>query len=129
MKQSEYLRNKATFSMDDNLVLNDGVVWDIRCAGATSSCRPVHKIDKFQDIISGVFHPNGLEIVVGSAVWDMRTWRLLHTVQALDKLETIFSENGEIIYAGRRGLCHCLLIINLRYSELLLVRLFLIYSR
>ncbi|VDK43521.1 unnamed protein product [Taenia asiatica] len=101
VKQSNYLMNKATFSVDDHLVLNDGVVWDIRCPGSGSTTRPVHKIDKFQDVVSGVFHPNGLEIVVGSAVWDMRTWRLLHTVQALDKLEVTFSENAEVIYAGK----------------------------
>nr|CDS14991.1 protein vprbp [Echinococcus granulosus] len=104
VKQSDYLMNKATFSVDDHLVLNDGVVWDIRCPGSGSTTRPVHKIDKFQDVVSGVFHPNGLEIVVGSAVWDMRTWRLLHTVQALDKLEVTFSENAEVIYAGSFGM-------------------------
>ncbi|KAL5103497.1 Protein mahjong [Taenia crassiceps] len=104
VKQSNYLMNKATFSVDDHLVLNDGVVWDIRCPGSGSTTRPVHKIDKFQDVVSGVFHPNGLEIVVGSAVWDMRTWRLLHTVQALDKLEVTFSENAEVIYAGNFGM-------------------------
>ncbi|KAM7541355.1 hypothetical protein Aperf_G00000020218 [Anoplocephala perfoliata] len=95
---SEYEANKATFSMDDRLVLNDGVVWDVRCRVTPTD--PVHKIDKFQDVISGVFHPNGMEIIVSSAVWDMRTWRLLRTVQALDKFESFFSEKGDIIYAG-----------------------------
>ncbi|KAL7063396.1 hypothetical protein AAHC03_01269 [Spirometra sp. Aus1] len=119
VKQSDYILNKATFSMDDNLVLNDGVVWDLRCSGsvdhyrkglsslqATASGpahRPIHKIDKFQDLVSGVFHPNGLEVIVGSAVWDMRTWRLLHTVQALDRMEARFTENVDAIYAGIFG--------------------------
>lgn len=98
-KQSEYEANKATFSMDDHLVLNDGVVWDVRSRVTPTS--PVHKIDKFQDVISGIFHPNGMEIIVSSAVWDMRTWRLLRTVQALDKFESTFSEKADIIYAGR----------------------------
>ncbi|KAM3179601.1 hypothetical protein ACTXT7_000336 [Hymenolepis weldensis] len=97
-KQSEYEANKATFSMDDHLVLNDGVVWDVRSRVTPTS--PVHKIDKFQDVISGVFHPNGMEIIVSSAVWDMRTWRLLRTVQALDKFESTFSEKADIIYAA-----------------------------
>ncbi|BHF59213.1 hypothetical protein SprV_0100216900 [Sparganum proliferum] len=119
VKQSDYILNKATFSMDDNLVLNDGVLWDLRCSGsvdhyrkglsslqATASGpahRPIHKIDKFQDLVSGVFHPNGLEVIVGSAVWDMRTWRLLHTVQALDRMEARFTENVDAIYAGIFG--------------------------
>lgn len=98
-KQSEYIANKATFSMDDRLVLNDGVIWDVRCRKTPKA--PVHKIDKFQDVISGVFHPNGMEVIVSSAVWDMRTWRLLRTVQALDKFESIFSEKSDIIYAGK----------------------------
>ncbi|CAH8611913.1 unnamed protein product [Dicrocoelium dendriticum] len=111
-KQSGYMLNKATFSPCDQLVLNDGVVWDLRCCAGTSSYRsngliqpgslyaPVHKIDKLQNLVSGVFHPNGLEIIVGSAVWDVRTWRLLHTIQALDRLEIQFNATKDVIYAG-----------------------------
>ncbi|KAL3315773.1 hypothetical protein Ciccas_005590 [Cichlidogyrus casuarinus] len=102
-KHSGYMLNKATFSIDDNLVLNDGVIWDIRCAQSMSGPRPLHKLDKFQDLVSGRFHPNQLEIIVGSAVWDMRTWRLLHTIQALDRLEVQFSPNHDVIYAGLYG--------------------------
>lgn len=123
--------NKATFSMDDSLILNDGVVWDLRCGGSSinqrahnsvlavgggSSYRPVHKIDKFQDLVSGVFHPNGLEVVVGSAVWDMRTWKLLHTIQALDRLEVKFTENADVIYAGRI-LNYCLSYASMHNDE------------
>ncbi|CAH8841961.1 unnamed protein product [Trichobilharzia szidati] len=116
VKQSGYVLNKATFSPSDHLVLNDGVVWDLRCSGMLTtnfsgslqhpgtSSRPVHKFDKFQDIVSGVFHPNGLEIIIGSAVWDLRTWRLLHTVQALDRLEVQFNASYDVIYAGIFGL-------------------------
>lgn len=120
-KQSGYLLNKATFSPMDQLILNDGVVWDLRCSGLigshnsangtsvglgmgspiSNSCRPVHKFDKFQDIVSGVFHPNGLEVIIGSSVWDLRTWRLLHTIQALDRLEVQFNASLDVIYAGK----------------------------
>ncbi|CAH8518191.1 hypothetical protein MS3_00006654 [Schistosoma haematobium] len=116
VKQSGYILNKATFSPTDYLVLNDGVVWDLRCTGLLStsfssslqypgtSSRPIHKFDKFQDIVSGVFHPNGLEIIIGSAVWDLRTWRLLHTIQPLDRLEVQFNASYDVIYAGIFGL-------------------------
>ncbi|TNN08815.1 DDB1- and CUL4-associated factor 1 [Schistosoma japonicum] len=116
VKQSGYILNKATFSPSDHLVLNDGVVWDLRCTGLLptnfsnslqypgTSSRPIHKFDKFQDIVSGVFHPNGLEIIIGSAVWDLRTWRLLHTIQALDRLEVQFNASFDVIYAGIFGL-------------------------
>uniref|UniRef100_A0A1I8JPP5 DUF295 domain-containing protein n=1 Tax=Macrostomum lignano TaxID=282301 RepID=A0A1I8JPP5_9PLAT len=50
---NDYLRNRAVFNADGNLVLNDGVLWDVR-----DSTRSVHKFDKFQNLISGVFHPN-----------------------------------------------------------------------
>lgn len=38
------------------LVLADGVLWDVR------SGKEIHKFDKFNQCISGVFHPNCLEV-------------------------------------------------------------------
>lgn len=34
----------------------DGVLWDVR------SEKEIHKFDKLNQAISGVFHPNGLEV-------------------------------------------------------------------
>lgn len=48
--------------MTDELVLNDGILWDV------DSCRSIHKFDKFNPSISGVFHPNGIEIIINSEV-------------------------------------------------------------
>jgi len=53
--------------MTDDLVLNDGILWDV------DSCRSIHKFDKFNPSISGVFHPNGLEIIINSEVVSLRT--------------------------------------------------------
>lgn len=61
-KANNYKANMATFSPTDDLVLNDGVLWDVRC------CKPLHKFDKFNQYISGVFHPHGLEIIINSEV-------------------------------------------------------------
>ena len=61
-KANNYKANMATFSPTDDLVLNDGVLWDVRC------CKPLHKFDKFNQFISGVFHPQGLEIIINSEV-------------------------------------------------------------
>lgn len=36
----------------------DGVLWDVR------SGKEIHKFDKLNQAISGVFHPNGLEVNV-----------------------------------------------------------------
>ena len=61
-KANNYKANMATFSPTDDLVLNDGVLWDVR------SRKPLHKFDKFNQFISGVFHPQGQEIIINSEV-------------------------------------------------------------
>jgi len=61
-RANNYTRNRATFNMSDELVLNDGILWDV------DSARSIHKFDKFNPSISGVFHPNGLEIIINSEV-------------------------------------------------------------
>ncbi|KAJ8975910.1 hypothetical protein NQ317_007753 [Molorchus minor] len=53
---NQYTKNKATFSYNDELVLSDGVLFDV------NSGKPIHKLDKLNQTQSGVFHPNGLEI-------------------------------------------------------------------
>jgi len=59
---NHYKRNCATFNPSDDLVLNDGVMWDVR------SARAIHKFDKFNMNISGVFHPNGLEVIINTEI-------------------------------------------------------------
>ncbi len=45
------------------------------------------KLDKLNPNLNGVFHPNGLEIVSNSEVWDIRTFHLLKTVPGLDQCQ------------------------------------------
>lgn len=61
-KANYYTRNRATFNSTDDLVLNDGVLWDM------TSGKAIHKFDKFNPHVSGVFHPMGLEIIINSEV-------------------------------------------------------------
>lgn len=59
---NKYFKNKATFNPTDELILNDGVLWDVRSASV------VHKFDKFNKSINGIFHPNGWEIIANSEI-------------------------------------------------------------
>lgn len=56
---NQYTKNRATFDPTDDLILSDGVLWDVR------SGKDIHKFDKLNQTISGVFHPNGLEVGSG----------------------------------------------------------------
>lgn len=91
---NNYTKNRATFDPSDELVLSDGVLWDVRSGAA------VHKFDKFNPHINGVFHPNGLEIISNSEIWDLRTFHLLHTVPALDQCQITFTHMGDVIYGA-----------------------------
>ncbi|XP_053670004.1 protein mahjong [Anopheles nili] len=82
---NHYTKNRATFCPTDELILSDGVLWDV------TSGKEIHKFDKLNQNISGVFHPNGLEIVENTEVWDLRTFHLLRTVPSLDQTHVKFS--------------------------------------
>jgi len=87
-----YSRNRATFDPTDELILSDGVLWDYRAP------KEIHKFDKLNQTLSGVFHPNGLEIISNTEVWDIRTFHLLRTVPQLDQCEIVFNKGGEVIF-------------------------------
>lgn len=87
---NQYSKNRATYYPTDELILSDGVLWDVK------SGREIHKFDKLNQAISGVFHPNGLEVVSNTEVWDLRTFHLLRTVPALDQCQLTFSPQNVI---------------------------------
>jgi HIV-1 Vpr-binding protein len=68
---NRYVKNRATFHPSDDLILNDGVLWDTRSAS------PIHKFDKFNQHINGVFHPNGQEILSNSEIVRLTLYSIL----------------------------------------------------
>lgn len=90
---NQYTKNKATFSPSDDMVLSDGVLYDV------NSGKQIHKLDKLNQTQSGVFHPNGLEIVSNTEVWDLRTFHLLKTVPVLNQCSVLFAPINNAIYA------------------------------
>ncbi|CAJ0573766.1 unnamed protein product, partial [Mesorhabditis spiculigera] len=99
-KQGEpqrYRRNLAHFAPDDRMVLHDGQLWDPRCA-----TEPLHTFDLFGYVASGDFHPHGNEVIINAQVWDLRTYKLLRSIPALDQCKLTFSSTGNIFYAIKR---------------------------
>ena len=89
---NNYQKNQATFDPSDDLVLNDGVLFDIRMG------KEIRKLDKLNQNLNGVFHPNGLEIVSNTEVWDIRTFHLLKTVPGLDQCYVSVAQLGRTRY-------------------------------
>uniref|UniRef100_M4BJU9 Uncharacterized protein n=1 Tax=Hyaloperonospora arabidopsidis (strain Emoy2) TaxID=559515 RepID=M4BJU9_HYAAE len=82
------------FSPCDSTILTDGMLWDARIP-----TRALYKFDKLSNVGCGFFHLNGNEVIVNSAVWDLRTYRLLRMVPALDKCSIKFSSSGSVLFA------------------------------
>ncbi|CAH3153636.1 unnamed protein product [Pocillopora meandrina] len=85
-------KNLASFNPTDDLVLNDGVIWDVK------GKRLLHKFDKFNNFVSGVFHPSGLEIIINSEIRHRRSFHLLDTCPSLDQCRVIFNNGGDVMY-------------------------------
>nr|CAB3267619.1 protein VPRBP [Phallusia mammillata] len=94
---SLYSRNRATFSYDDELVLSDGLLWDVRMSGD----QPIHKFDKFSNKVSGVFHPQGVEVIINTEIWDLRNYHLLNTVPSIDDCTIRFNNTGTVMFAAQ----------------------------
>lgn len=93
-----YTHNRASFSPCDTMILNDGVLYDVR--GPV-----VHTFDQLSTTGCSVFHPQGSEIIINTEVWDTRTFRLLHLVPALEQCKLVFNSTGNIVYAAMYSDC------------------------
>jgi len=85
-----------SFSPNDELLLRDETLWDLRMSGNT----PVQRFDRFSEAAGACFHPAGNEIIIGREVWDIRSSRLLRTVPSLNRAALKFNNEGSV------GLAH-----------------------
>uniref|UniRef100_A0A7S1IRT6 LisH domain-containing protein n=1 Tax=Eutreptiella gymnastica TaxID=73025 RepID=A0A7S1IRT6_9EUGL len=90
--------NIASFHPEDNLILSDGILWDVRCGS-----RPIHWFDKLFEGSAGCFHPGGNEIIIDKEVWDVRKRGLLFSCPALHNSYIHFSPLNDIMYAVRHA--------------------------
>ncbi|KAG4944114.1 hypothetical protein JHK84_048167 [Glycine max] len=103
-----HLYSPIHFSHSDSMLLWNGVLRDRRVSG------PIHRFDQFTDFGGGGFHPAGNEVsrilhlsqsfrienvIINSEVWDLRKFRLLHSVPSLDQRTITFNAHGDVIYA------------------------------
>lgn len=84
---------KPCFSPDGALLLNNSTIWDCR------QPKPIHKFDKFSKAGPEVFSSNGLEIIIGTEIWDVRSFKLLKTCPSLEKTTVKFNREGDVMFA------------------------------
>ncbi|KAK4289771.1 hypothetical protein Pmani_037283 [Petrolisthes manimaculis] len=89
---NHYRINKAVLDPSDDLLLTDGVLFDVRTG------KQIHKFDKINPILNGVFHHNGLEVISSSEIWDLRTFHLLRTVPVLNLCDVVFNRTSDVIF-------------------------------
>ncbi|KAK9813653.1 hypothetical protein WJX73_001935 [Symbiochloris irregularis] len=90
-------KDTVCFNGAGDLLLHGPLLWDWRCP------QRVHCFDVFSDTPgSGSFQPSGLEVVLNSEVWDLRTLRLLRSVPCLDGTVLTWTGSGDAAFASLR---------------------------
>uniref|UniRef100_A0A8R1DTK7 Uncharacterized protein n=1 Tax=Caenorhabditis japonica TaxID=281687 RepID=A0A8R1DTK7_CAEJA len=91
-----YKKNTASFSPDDRLIFNDGLLWDIR-----NRNNFIHRFDRLnKNALFGTFHPHGTQLIIDQEVYDIRTLRVVHHVPELANQQISFNSTGNIMYVS-----------------------------
>lgn len=98
----QYDKNYASFSPDDRMIFNDGLLWDVRNKNS-----PVHGFDRLSNrTLFGTFHPHGTQIIINSEIYDIRTFRMLYHVPELTRCNITFNSTGNIMFAAEANEFH-----------------------
>jgi hypothetical protein len=85
---SGYVATRAAAAAAGELVLWGATLWDPRVPA------PLHTFDQLSaGGAGGCFHPGGVEIILNSEVWDLRTRKLLRSVPLLDGTSVTFNSS------------------------------------
>ncbi|CAD2215656.1 hypothetical protein ADEAN_000311100 [Angomonas deanei] len=94
---TENYDNVAIFNFTSNLILNDGILWDVR-----TNEKPVFRFDRITQSLASTFHPNNNLVIIDEMVWDLRTWKIVQTVPTFYKTSSYhMSDVGNVIYGFR----------------------------
>ena len=97
--------NRANFNSNSTLVLSDTAIFDVRVpyrsAVSFAVRAPTHRMETFRDHYRSTFHPNDVNAVIDSGVWDLRAPHVpvIATVPALEGTIASFDATGRVIYA------------------------------
>eukprot|EP01033_Poteriospumella_lacustris_P004332 gene4332-3095_t len=73
---------------EDQVLWFDGKLFDLR-TNAT-----LHRFDKLSQYGNAAFHPNGYDVIIDSAIWDLRMFGLRQTVPLLENCRVQFDRFG-----------------------------------
>lgn len=73
---------------EDQVLWFDGKLFDLR-TNAT-----LHRFDKLSQYGNAAFHPNGYDVIIDSAIWDLRMFALRQTVPLLENCRVQFDRFG-----------------------------------
>jgi len=96
LQDTEENETVACFSPYDDVVLTNACLWDYR-----RSSKPLHRFDRLSQVGVSTFNPNGLEVIINSEVWDLRTLKLLTTCPPLREAKVLkFSPDKQVMFVG-----------------------------
>jgi hypothetical protein len=91
-----YRHPKITYMIDeDNIFMMDGKLYDLRAN------QIIHRFDKLSDYGNTFFHPNGHDVVIDTAVWDLRTLSLRLTIPLIDQCRLMYDPFGHGLIAAQ----------------------------